>query len=111
MFKLTQSPTFKAPVRFSIQGEDGKAQEGGFTGIFKRHTQEEVDALLAESPSDDETVSRTLLGWADVADDAGEPLPFSKENLGKLLGAIHGSRKVIARTFFEFNSTATLKNV
>lgn len=111
MFKLTQTPTFKAPVQFMLQGEDGKPLTAGFTGIFKRHTQAEVDALVQAGTSDRATAEKVLVGWEDgPADDQDVPLPFSQDNLHKLLDGVHGSAKVIARTFYDYNSSATLKN-
>ena len=111
MFKIAQSATFKAPVKFEVLDADGKKTEIEFTGVFRRHTQAEV-AQLVDSAADDRAVAhKALAGWENgPADESDVPLPFSAENLDRLIDGIDGIKTVIARTFFQGNSAATRKN-
>ena len=89
MFKLDLSPTFRATVRFEVQTEDGKREQRAFDGVFRRMDTDELDALAKEwaesGLSDIQAVQRVLVGWHDVCAGDGTPLPFTPDNLARVL--------------------------
>jgi hypothetical protein len=95
--RLTQSPTYKWPVKITIPTDDGTATFT-FHAEFRRLKQsrltelidasqrkargEEIDADL--DMNDLELLSEFIVGWSDVLDDDGEQVPFDRGNLAKL---------------------------
>jgi hypothetical protein len=104
MFKQAMSPKFKHKIECCVATEDGP-KKISFSGIFLRAGQEEIDRMFAEKLGDDDIVRSKLVGWTDVPENP----EFNPENLQAAL-SIDGMRAVIARAFFEGNSSATLKN-
>ena len=47
MYKITKSPRFAAPIRFTMRAEDGSVTKAEFTGVFKRLSQEERHRFCA----------------------------------------------------------------
>jgi hypothetical protein len=85
MFCIDVSPTYLAPVKHTLPG----GLEADFRGAFNRMSESEADALLAQVAREELTavqaVVRVLAGWEDVTDASGAPLPFTPDNLSKLL--------------------------
>jgi hypothetical protein len=100
MFKLDFSPTFRAPVRFGVPGPDGTRQAAEFTGIFKRLTVDQSEALATEADagkwSDRQMAERLLVGWGDeVTDRHGAPLPFTPANLADVFNVPNAAAAVL----------------
>jgi len=95
--RLTQSPTYKWPVKITIPTDDGCATFT-FQAEFKRLKQSRLTELIDASQrkargeeidpdldmTDLELLSEFIVGWADVLDDDGEQVPFDRANLAKL---------------------------
>lgn len=126
MIKITQSPTYSAPVAVDIPTDKGKTVKTVFTAIFRRVSMEEIEELqerlkqkfnddgsmdtTVERLKDDELVRDVMVGWGkDVVGDDGEPLEFNDANLTALLN-IFPVRPQIVRTFFDTISNARAKN-
>lgn len=98
MFKLSVSKTFTTPVNFKIPVDGGTYQTNSFIGEFKRLTLSEMRDLPKEG-TDAEMCRRVMVGWNEIADENGTPLPFSSEALDRLLDIV-GVASTILQTFF-----------
>jgi len=91
---LTENPTFKADVIF-----DGDV---GFTAIFKAVPPWSLGKDLPEDASAEvkvvlinSEVIGLVTGWEGVSDEHGDPVPFSKDILLKLLQLPKATSKLI----------------
>lgn len=91
MFRLDQSPTFEAEVRWESQAPTGgKRVVNAFTAVLARLTDDETRALateIAQHNLDDRAVARRLLrGWGDdLTDGSGNRLPYDAGNVEAVL--------------------------
>jgi hypothetical protein len=100
MFVVDVKNTFKSPVEFNLPG-DGEPIVAVFVAEFKRLPQSRIDAIVTrtEKITDDALVREVLDGWDDEIKDAeGKPLPFTPENLDRVL-EVNGVRKALAAAF------------
>jgi hypothetical protein len=95
--RLTQSPTYKWPVKVTLPTDDGGATFT-FQAVFRRLNQSRITELITASQakargeeidpdldmSDLDLLSEFMAGWHDVLDDDGEQIPFDRANLSKL---------------------------
>jgi hypothetical protein len=85
MFCIDLSPTYAAPISHTLPG----GVRAVFRGVFHRMTESESEELLSKLSRSElsavQAVVRVLAGWEEVADAKGEPLPFTPDNLSKLL--------------------------
>lgn len=102
MFKiLDEAPdTIEWPVKVGVPMDGGKVRKYEFIGIFRRRNQDEKDAAIRDSQNDDPSewlenyvrrVSDILVGWRDVVDGAGAPIPYSADALRKALRSVSGN--------------------
>ena len=101
MFKIDLSPTFWAPVRFEAPAPTGhQRQVHEFSGQFPRMTVDELEALGQKAAGDawpDRQVAAHLLrGWSDVADQHGNALPFTPDNVTAVLNVAGVAAAVVA---------------
>lgn len=108
MFKIAQSRTHTSPVLFKIPADGGTYQSNSFMVEFKRLSVAEMKQLPQEG-TDADIARRVVVGWNEVEDANGQPLPFSSDALEKLLDIV-GVAPAIVRTFFECVSGAQEKN-
>lgn len=91
MFALDLSPTFRAPVKFTLPTEDGKRLAHEFTGVFQRLTVEQSRALADRAKAggwtDDRLASELLVGWDDIQS-GGAALPVTPENKARLFNVV-----------------------
>jgi hypothetical protein len=71
--------TFNWPVSVEEPADGGTFTESTFTAMFKRVERSALKAL-ADKP-DNDLIKAVLVGWDDMKDEAGKPLPFSDANL------------------------------
>ena len=106
MFIMKKPGPYLWPVAFTLAGDNGAMQEFTFTAQFRQLPQREIDALfekLKETPpqiSDTDIVKQVLIGWRDVQDESGQPVPFNNDSLDTLLDYPR-ARAGIARAYFE----------
>lgn len=101
MFRIDQSPTFWAPVRFEVQAATGNARQvQEFSAEFPRLSSDELEALGAQAAagqlSDRQAAQRLLRGWADVGGADGQVLPFTAENMAAVLNVAGVATAVVA---------------
>ena len=127
MFKLDLSKTFKWPVKFAVVDGNGRQQAHEIKLDFKRVSAEESKRLLADiqaaekdrkanedegivsSPreqveSEAEFLLQVVTGWDGVADEAGNPIAFNRDNLIMLINAVPNLIGEIWSAFFTATS-------
>lgn len=114
MIKISQKPTYTAPVNVDLPSDKGQVNKIVFTAQFRRVSQDEVEKIherIAEGTINDaKLVSEVLVGWGtDVQDDDGNPLEFNDENRAALLN-IYPVKPSIVKAFFASLSGAKAKN-
>lgn len=101
-FKLAVAPFFWQAVSVALIGDLGATITGEFTAKFKRPTQTEVEDLIDRvtkgEVKDQEVIDAWLLGWQDLEDENGTPMPFTPDNVVKVC-AVLGMRSAIVQTF------------
>lgn len=94
MFKLVTEIVAPWPVHIDVVREDGTIGRESFTARFARMPESEFEALFApiDAPRGDELkahnrkmIDRIMRGWEDVVDAEKKPIPFSPENVDRLL--------------------------
>jgi hypothetical protein len=80
MAYVRKKPTsFKWPVIVKDPVDGGDFEESTFTATFKRMGRAEFSGLADKG--DAALIEKLLLGWSDINDEDGKPVPFTKENL------------------------------
>jgi hypothetical protein len=83
---------------------------GGDTFITEVAGEAPADATGPKRITDQEVVDNHLLGWDDVIGDDDAPLPYTKDNLARLIQANLGCRAAIVRTYINAHFKAPEKN-
>lgn len=111
MFVISQSATYRFPVKFHTPKEDGTGtDENSFTAVFKRMSVPEIQELTSRQTLDDVTFARAVMvGWADVVDESGNPVPFSTDMFERLLTKV-GFASAVTRAFTASLEDAPRKN-
>lgn len=134
--RLALAPYFWAEVKFSMIGDNDTSVDVSFKAKFRRLEQEAYEALMKrvgalrlqalssteaqpeeatdapEAPkpiTDREIVDMHLLDWQEVLGDDDEPLPFTKDNLDRVLKTL-GCRSAIVMTFIQRHQKEIEKN-
>ncbi len=101
MFKISKKTTFTWPVTVQVPQDGGVFKPYEFIAEFKMQTQSEIDALLELSKANDKDMLKAVLvGWDQVQDSDGNPLPFSEESLSTLTDITY-VRTGLVKSFFE----------
>lgn len=107
-FKITQSDTFRWPVKVSIPKDGGGYEVGTFDAVFKRLPRSESEALgekvVAGEIEGIDAVRQILVGWHGVMD-GDQEVPFSESNRERLL-EVQGVSVSIFRVFVDANAGA-----
>lgn len=106
-FKLTQKPTFTAPVTVNVPNDKGGFDKNTFIAKFRRPTVDEQAEL--RPLNNDELVRRMLVDWDLKDSDTNEPVAFSQDNLEALL-QISPSPLATAMAFWESMAGSRSKN-
>lgn len=91
MFRLEETHEFDWPVEVRKPvGVDGKGrprfETHRFTARFQALPLDEAASAMDGQEPREPLLERVLVGWGeDVQDEAGEPLPFTAENLKRLV--------------------------
>lgn len=121
MFKvITQNPdTLKWPVVVEVPQDGGKTRKWEFTGTFKRLNADEKEALDKDIEDQTDWVERyvkktmgIMVGWEDVCDEDGNPLPYSRESLRAAVRSTYGNQIMIGinRAIAQYESGSKAKN-
>ena len=92
-FKYTKVTSYKWPVTVELP-DNGQYKKETFTAIFKkvgRASFEDLDDAATES-----LIFDVLLGWEDITDEDGKPIPFSDDFKTELLDDTYFLRGVMA---------------
>lgn len=124
-FKISQSPTFYAPVKAEMTDENGRRVNVSFDMQYKRLTMPELKALATRSLEIQQEADRSpdgpdstqagaeyflgqvAVGWRHVVDEDGEA-PFSASGLQTMID--YGLAEAMQRAFLENLPRAREKN-
>ena len=113
MFRLDFSPTFRAPVEFTVPGPDGAVLKAEFKADFVRLSVDEAEALRRQAQdeawTDRQLATHLLRGWRDVQGAGGEPLAFTAENVAAVLN-VPGCAAAVLRAYGRAHSEAARGN-
>lgn len=113
MFVLDKSPSYSWPVQTEVASNNGKFETETFDVNFKRVTESEkmqfFGAETVQRHTDVEICKKVVVGWKGVTDENGNEIPFSQENLDKLL-EIPKVSSFIVIAFLESLAGARVKN-
>ncbi len=109
-FVIDPAPTIKWPVAVSLPADGGEVVEYQFTGVFKRLSEVELDAVLGakvgaihESPEAEpkrmqeilrenaELFPQLLVGWEGIKSAAGADVEFRIERLQAQILGVNGA--------------------
>ena len=86
MFRINPAPTFDASVRLTVPGQDAPAVlQLTFAHMGRKAAADWIER--AKGRSDADVIGEVVRDWKDVQDDAGAPVPYSREALAALLDA------------------------
>ncbi len=77
-FRIAKTPRFKTKVKFKTPNASGGHDQCSITAEFERITLSEMRALRDAEENDLPLLRRVLVGWEDVSDEDGNPMPFSE---------------------------------
>lgn len=87
MLKIVQNPEFTHTVKVSLPVDGGFA-EHSFKARFRALSVPEIEAFDTNTVDGTTRYLNTILvGWEDVVDDAGQPLPVNDANRDMLIGS------------------------
>lgn len=116
MFVLNLSPLYWAAVRFDMPSADaaGTRVQHSFLARFPRMTTAELEEFGArarrENLTDSQIATELLKGWGDdLRDAAGQPLPFTAENVAAVL-MVAGLAVAVVTAFRDSQPRAVLGN-
>lgn len=100
MFKLERERTVTWPVNIPVPKDGGTVERHRVNLTFRVLDADGQAELLQAARDDGETMAQVIVGWDEtVCDQEGEPLPFSEENLRRLLKLVN-ARAAIVETYF-----------
>lgn len=107
MFKINPNPTFPADVEISTPVGTAilklEFKHLGKEGLKKLHD-------IAQTQADIETLVEFTVGWSDVFDAEGNPVPFSADALAKLIDSYPAAPYEIYRAYLNAASGIRTKN-
>lgn len=115
MFNLDLSPTYRAPVTVQVRDAAGHLQADAFTAEFLRMGPDEFRefrlTIEDQGLSNRDIARKVLVGWTDLQDAAGAPVPYSDQARDILLGRVTGVAEAIMRTWYETVMEDVRKNL
>jgi hypothetical protein len=114
MFKLDLSNTYWWPVKFAVPREAGGTVDTfTFTAEFRRLPVDESTSIFDEAAKkkapDNDIARQLIVGWKDVMDGNGAPVPFSDVALARAL-TIHGFGSAVVQAYVDSLSQGAAKN-
>ena len=93
--RLTQSPTYKWPVKITIPTDGGRRETFTFDAVFRRLKQSRITEIIesgqrkskgedleaSQDMSDLDLLDEIMAGWDGVEGDDGKAIPFSRSSL------------------------------
>jgi hypothetical protein len=109
MFKLAPNLSFLVLVSLTVLGSDAV---GTVPMTFRILGNKEIDDLEAEAANITMTefLGRVVMGWSDVVDDAGQPVPYSPEALAALINNHPSAPLEIWRQYKQARVESKVKN-
>jgi len=101
MFQLVDDYEFWWPVTIKLPQDGGGFAKRAIEVRFRVKTQDEIDAIaaLAIDAMDQELVKAVVTGWRGIETADGDDLPFSSENLARLVALTFWRVPVLATYF------------
>ena len=88
-FRLSVSNTVSVPVAGSIPDENGRPAPFSFNLTCRRLPASELkDSVQSTEATVPEFLASVVQGWSGLQDDAGQPLPYSREALDRLFDIV-----------------------
>jgi hypothetical protein len=84
-FKLVDNLQVDWPVKISQPINGGKTKTSTFTAVFKLLNEDEFQASAKKCKDDVALIAGYILDWRDLVGPDDKPIPFTPENLKKLL--------------------------
>lgn len=104
-FKRVPAPSsFKWPVEVP-EPADGEFKRSKFIAIFKRVGRAEW-AKLTEEKGDTQLLSSVLIGWEDMVEEDGTPIPYSPEQVAEFADDFYWSNAVLGALTSTFTGAA-----
>lgn len=107
-FKLVKRNKIAVKVKGTLPDEDGKPEHFDFKLHCERLSQDEIDDVRQENGGVKAFIRRVAQGWDCVLDKAGQPVPFSTDDLEGLID-VAGMPLLVLRCYME-QVGATAKN-
>jgi hypothetical protein len=85
MFKLTTDPRVHWPVRVRVPVDGGGHRVDTFTVEFRIIGRDRLNELHAQDTTREAMLREVVVGWSELVNDKGEPLPFLSSTLGLIL--------------------------
>jgi hypothetical protein len=95
MFVMSNKPTFWWKVSVpAVNSDTGGWTHHTFSAEFKRRTKPELDGMFVkggmyETAAMGEVLAKELVGWRDIQQPDGSPLPVSEESRAALMAIPH----------------------
>lgn len=102
MFKIDPNPTFSAPVSVHVPGQGSGSFIAEFVYLDQAARKDYIAALGSKTNA--EALSEIVVGWNDM------DVPFSQDNLEKLLNKYDTAAQGFFKAFFAELSGAAEKN-
>lgn len=82
MFRFAKNNEVEWPVKVKVPLDGGNTEEKTFTARLRLLSEDDMAELDAsrDVASQHDKMSRFIVGWADIEDEHGEPLPYSPDN-------------------------------
>lgn len=112
MFKFERFPTFNWPVTVQVP-TDNNYVEHAFTARWQLQDVDELHKAQHAEGADSVKVlfDRALKGWGtDLCDEAGNPIPFTPENVDLLRSSPHVRAAMVASYWGAINGGLRAKN-
>ena len=107
MFKLKSKLSVQWPVVINMPIDGGKTQAIECSASLKILPQDEFDSFAKKG--DAQLLEKVVTGWDGIANEDGQPLTFSPENL-KQLTAIPYVRQGLLKAYLDASSGIAAKN-
>jgi hypothetical protein len=109
MFNLVPTPTFSAPVPLSVPG---LADPLEVRVTFRHKTREALAKWLADAGqrADGDMLHDVITEWTGMADEQGEPVPYSRTALETLLDNYPAARGELFAVYVSELSKSKRKN-
>ncbi|HEX5486497.1 MAG TPA: hypothetical protein VFX23_10925 [Limnobacter sp.] len=114
VFKLSLSKSYYTPVVVEIPTDGGRFDKFTFDAEFARLDRKSFNALIEEhrtgNKTDEDLISKVLVGWKGIKDDDDNDLPFSESGKEIVFNAAPQVLPALVKTFFGSLASVREKN-